>query len=76
MKDLEEAMKEFKNAYHYNFNIHTNRGMIINLCNIVMTFTGLGNADSALFYYQRANEQAEKIGDRSEIGYTKLLHIK
>lgn len=61
----EEAMKEFKNAYHYNSNIHNNRGMIINLCNIGTTFTGLGNADSALFYYQRAYEQAEKIGDNS-----------
>lgn len=60
----EEAMKAFKNAYHYNSNIHNNRGMIINLCNIGTTFTGLGNADSALFYYQRAEEQAEKIGDK------------
>lgn len=60
----EEAMKAYKKSYQYQVCTNDNRGMIINLCDIGTTFTGFGNADSALYYYQIAYKQADKIRDK------------
>lgn len=73
----EEAMKAFKKAYLYNELLEDDRGMVINLCYIGNTFTALNNADSTLFYYQKAYELASEINnrammDRAQISLTSL----
>ena len=60
----EEAMKAFKKAYQYNSYIKDDRGMILNLCAIGDAFTAFSNADSALYYYKKAYEQACKIDEK------------
>lgn len=60
----EEAMKAYKKSYQYQVCINDKRGMIISLCNIGATFTGFGNADSALHYYRTAYKQADEIRDK------------
>lgn len=71
----EEAMKAYKKSYQYQACINDNRGMIISLCNIGGTFTGFGNADSALYYYQQAYEQAKKFGKKQLIKRTQFCLI-
>lgn len=69
----EEAMEAFKKAYYYNALIKDDRGMIINLCSIGITFTAFGNADSSLYYYQKAYEQAERLGNTENTDKVKRL---
>ena len=40
------------------------KGIIVNLCSIGETFTGYGNADSALYYYQKAYREVLKTKDK------------
>lgn len=49
----DEAMKAFRQAYQYNTLLDDREGEIINLCWIGETFTGYGNADSAMYYSRK-----------------------
>lgn len=55
----EEALKAFKRSYTYQVLAGDKRGIVVNLCNIGTTFTALGNADSAEFYYKEAYKKAQ-----------------
>lgn len=59
----DEAMAAFKQAYHFNSILKDKKGQAKNLCSIGETFTGYGNADSALHYYKKANTKAKQIND-------------
>lgn len=56
-----EAMKAFKKAYHYDMLAKDSVAMIFNLRNIGLSYTGSNNADSTLYFYQKAYTQAESI---------------
>lgn len=63
----EEAMKASKKANHYDILAKDSTAIIFNLRNIGLSFTGISNADSALFYYRKAYEQAKSIGDQNSM---------
>lgn len=68
----EEAMNAFRKAYQYQAYINDYNGIIISLCNIGTTFTAYNNADSALYYYQKAYECAEKYKNKK---INKVKHL-
>ena len=68
----EEAMKVFKKSYQRHICIKDERSKINDLHNIGVAFTAMGNADSALYYYQKAYKHAEKIGEKGLIDKVKL----
>ena len=57
----DEAMEAYKKSYNYNILIGDKIGEVVNLCSIGETFTGYGNADSALFYFNKANQKVLQI---------------
>lgn len=67
----EEAMKVFKKSYQRHICIKDERSKINDLNNIGVAFTAMGNADSALYYYQKAYKHAEKIGEKGLIDKVK-----
>ena len=58
----DEAMYAYKKAYHYNTILKDSIGMTFNLRDIGLSFTGSGNPDSTLYYYQKAYKQALVLG--------------
>ena len=67
----DEAMKAFREACRYNTILGDRKGEIINLCWIGETFTGYGNADSALHYFREAQQKAINIDEENLICNTK-----
>ena len=59
-----EAMDAYWKSFHYNTLMSNEKGIIVNLCSIGETFTGYGNADSALYYYQKAYREVLKTKDK------------
>lgn len=55
-----EAMTSFHKAYHYSVLENDSISIIFNLRDIGSAFVGYGNADSALYYYQKAYTKAKK----------------
>lgn len=58
----DEAIKAYKKAYQYDTITQDSTAMIFNLRNIGLAFTGNGNPDSTLNYYQKAYNQALLTG--------------
>lgn len=67
-----EAMESFKKAYQYDILEGDKEGGINDLCWIGETFTGYGNADSAMYYFQNAYKNAIKLNSKKHIDKTKL----
>lgn len=63
----EEAMKVFRKSYQHHIQIQDEKGEINDLHNIGITFTAFGDADSALYYLQKAYEQAKKMENKTLI---------
>lgn len=57
-----EALKVFRKAYQYNVLAKDSMGIAFNLRDIGRTFNR--NADSALYYYQKAYHQAQKLNNQ------------
>lgn len=68
----EEAMKASKKACHYAFLTKNDTAITFNLRNIGLSFIGINNADSALFYYTKAHEQAKLIGNEDLMDMLKI----
>lgn len=68
----EEAMKASKKAYQYDILAKDSTAIIFNLRNIGLSFIGIDNADSALFYYHKAHEQAQLIGNQDLMDMLKI----
>ena len=67
-----EAMEAFKKAYQYNILAGDIKGGVVDCCWIGETFTGYGNADSAMFYLHKAYQDALSINDNDLKNQTKL----
>ncbi|WP_300702370.1 tetratricopeptide repeat protein [Bacteroides sp.] len=68
----EEALKASKKANYYDILARDSTAIIFNLRNIGLSFTGINNADSALFYYSKAHEQAKLIGNQDLMDMLKI----
>lgn len=67
-----EAMKAYQKAYPYDILAKDSIAIIYNLRNIGLAFTGVNNADSTLFYYRKAHEQAISIGNQNLMDMLKI----
>lgn len=59
----DKALDAFNKSYHYSKLSADSVSMVYDLRDIGRVYSGLNNADSALFYYQQAEHVAEKIND-------------
>lgn len=61
----DKAMKAYKKSYYYD-KVYTKdkEGIVVNLCNIGSVFNFSNNTDSAMFYYQKANQIAKESGKK------------
>ena len=65
-----EAQKTYKQAYHYSTLIDDKKGIIINLCDIGLSFMALHKADSALYYFEKAYQYAQLSENKKLISRT------
>lgn len=59
----EEALETFKKAHHYSTLIKDSISIIYDLRDIGRSFTTLKHQDSAIYYYEKADELAKSIGN-------------
>lgn len=59
----DKAPEMFRKAYHYSTLAQDSIGIVYRLRDIGRSFTTLQQADSAIYYYRKADEQAERIGN-------------
>lgn len=59
----DKAPEMFRKAYHYSMLAQDSIGIVYRLRDIGRSFTTLKQADSAIYYYRKADEQAERIGN-------------
>ncbi len=59
----DKAPEMFRKAYHYNTLAKDSAGMVYRLRDIGRSFSTLKQADSAIYYYKKADELAESIGN-------------
>jgi len=57
----DEALSVFRKSYYYDILSNDTIGQIYSLRDIGRAFTGYNKADSALFYYENAYKQVQKI---------------
>lgn len=68
----DEALKAHKMTYHYATLANDSTAIIFNLRDIGDTFTGCNNTDSALYYYEKAYEQAKIVGNQHFIDIVQM----
>lgn len=67
----EEAMKAYRRSYYFNrAYAKDKKGIINSLRGIGTTFIAFGNADSAMYYYQKAYKLAKEYGRKNLIDIT------